>query len=39
MGHYESPQASVMDVLPEGVLCGSLGSNHEGYRDGGSFDL
>ena len=39
VGHYESPQSSVMDILPDGVLCGSLGLTHEDYRDGGSFDL
>ena len=50
VGHYESPQSSVMDILPEGVLCGSLGFTHEGFGDGngdssdgfldgGSFDL
>lgn len=36
---YESPMINVMFIQSEGVLCDSVGSEHEGFGDGGEYDL
>ena len=38
-GLYESPEVKVVLFQSEGVLCGSVGSDHEDFVDGGSYDL
>lgn len=37
---YVAPVSKVVYVHPEGILCASVtGSGHDGFEDGGSFDL
>ena len=39
-GLYESPEVKVVLFQSEGMLCSSVtGSGHDGFEDGGSFDL
>ena len=38
-GGYVSPFVKVIWFQSEGVLCESVGSEHEGFGDGGEYDL
>ena len=38
-GFYNSPEVTVVYFQSQGVLCTSVGSEHEGFGDGGEFDL
>ena len=38
-GEYISPHFRVIWFQSEGVLCESVGSEHEGFGDGGEYDL
>ena len=38
-GVYQSPEVKVVLLQFEGILCGSVGSDHEDFGDGGSYDL
>ena len=39
LGAYVTPETKVLHVQPEGVLCSSVGSEHEGFGDGSEYDL
>lgn len=36
---YLSPEIKILSLHSEGVLCSSLGAGHEGFGDGGEYDL
>lgn len=36
---YVSPEVNILVFQPEGVLCSSFGAGHEGFEDGGEYDL
>lgn len=36
---YVSPEVKTLVFQSEGVLCSSVGAGHEGFEDGGEFDL
>ena len=36
---YETPTVHVVLIQSEGVLCGSVGTEHEDFTIGGEYDL
>ena len=38
-GEYVSPEVKTVFFQSEGVLCSSVGGAHEGFGDGGEYDL
>lgn len=38
-GVYQSPEVKVVLFQSEGILCGSIGSEHEDFGEGGSYEL
>ena len=38
-GAYEAPEVFVVAYRSQGVLCSSVGAGHDGFEDGGEFDL
>ncbi len=38
-GEYVAPMSRIVYVQPEGIICSSVGSEHEGFGDGGEYDL
>lgn len=38
-GAYEAPEVFVVAYRSQGILCSSVGGEHEGFGDGGEYDL
>lgn len=38
-GGYVSPEVNVILFQPEGVLCASVGGDHEGFEPGGEYEI
>jgi hypothetical protein len=38
-GTYVSPEVNVVAYWSQGVLCSSVGAGHDGFEDGGEYDL
>ena len=36
---YVSPEVKIVFFQSEGILCSSVGGSHEGFGDGGEYDL
>jgi hypothetical protein len=36
---YVSPKVKLINFRHEGVICSSVGAGHEGFGDGGEYDL
>lgn len=35
---YEAPKCEIIEIQQEGVLCGSFGTEHGGFVDGGDVE-
>lgn len=38
-GEYVSPEVNVVSYCSQGILCSSVGAGHDGFEDGGEYDL
>ena len=38
-GAYVSPEVNVVAYRSQGILCSSVGAGHDGFEDGGEYDL
>lgn len=38
-GAYEAPEVIVVAYRSQGILCSSVGAGHDGFEDGGEYDL
>ena len=38
-GAYVSPEVNVVSYCSQGILCSSVGAGHDGFEDGGEYDL
>lgn len=36
---YVSPEVNVVSYCSQGILCSSVGAGHDGFEDGGEYDL